>query len=67
MTSAEWERVRCPRAAASSASLPGGSGIIPPALRPACEVLTGLGQAKVGNTGADRVPGSMAWAAPWAT
>ena len=30
-----------------------------------CEVLAGLGQAKVGNTRTDRVPGNMAWAAPW--
>jgi len=35
--------------------------------RPAREVLTGLGQAKAGNARSDRVPGSMAWVAPWVT
>jgi len=42
------ERGRCPRAGGYGPS-PGGSGIMSAALRPAREVLTGLGQAKAGN------------------
>ena len=46
-----WKDTVYPRAARASCL---------PALGPAREVLTGLGQAKAGNARADHVPGSMA-------
>src|SRR6202034_1584452 len=53
------ERVRWPRREDTARPRPARASCLP-ILRSAREVLTGLGQAKAGNTRTDRVPGSMA-------
>src|SRR5580698_9791669 len=60
-------RVRCLRVGPHQLRLRAARASCLPILGSAREVLTGLGQAKPGNTRADRVPGSMAWVAPWVT